>query len=422
MTRILSGHVLSLDFNQDLSCICLGTRSGIVLFNLEPFGRLPFTFPALAASSSLPTPPATGPHPTHPAHTLALTGSGAGSGLPIHLAQILFTTSILAYVPAHATPADPAGSPRRCTILNRHRPSRIADLLCPDTVLAIRLNRSRLVLALADRLLIHDLATLARLHTIHLTPPAEPPTPLSTTTPPADPRHALSQTFLAMTSFDEPPNTILAYPTCLQSAPSFGPSTDPSPTPSPSSSPAPTGMKDDPLNTYTAQVGPRRDIVLFDATTLRIRNTIQCAHRTDIAILALSADASLIASASFQGTVVRVWCTATSERRWQFRRGSTPQLIHSLAFDPLSRILALSSASNTIHLFRLQQAKGKQAAQSTTTTSSPPDSPSSVPDAELDVPDHLDSEGSSTSPLPPALQSGDAKPSTSSPSSDIKKR
>jgi autophagy-related protein 18 len=44
---------------------------------------------------------------------------------------------------------------------------------------------------------------------------------------------------------------------------------------------------------------------------------------------------------------------ATTEKMYQFRRGSLPANIHYLCFDEAARMLAVTSDTDTIHIFKL---------------------------------------------------------------------
>lgn len=90
-------------------------------------------------------------------------------------------------------------------------------------------------------------------------------------------------------------------------------------------------------------------VTVFDLAALAPRYTI-AAHTGPLAALAFSPDGQL-ATASSKGTIVRVW--RGSELRETFRRGSYQARIYCLAWDPTSSLLAVSSDSGTVHLFRL---------------------------------------------------------------------
>ncbi|AGO85892.1 WD40-repeat containing protein [Pandoravirus salinus] len=104
----------------------------------------------------------------------------------------------------------------------------------------------------------------------------------------------------------------------------------------------------DVIATLTTKVGH----VAIHYTDNRAPSTI-AAHEMPIARLALNADGSLLATTSEKGTVVRVWDTASGEKRVELRRGKDPALISTLSFSRDSRWLAVSSDRGTVHIFDL---------------------------------------------------------------------
>ena len=81
------------------------------------------------------------------------------------------------------------------------------------------------------------------------------------------------------------------------------------------------------------------------------------AHSHSIAAIAINPEGTLVATASEQGTVIKVFSIAELRLIFSFRRGTTTSLISSLAFRPDSKFLAVASASSaTVHVFRLLDA------------------------------------------------------------------
>ncbi|KAK4888620.1 autophagy protein [Elasticomyces elasticus] len=78
------------------------------------------------------------------------------------------------------------------------------------------------------------------------------------------------------------------------------------------------------------------------------------AHNTAIRSLALSADSTLLATASEQGTLIRVFRLSTLDQTAEFRRGSDHADIYSLAFSPGGRWLGATSDKGTLHIFDLR--------------------------------------------------------------------
>jgi WD repeat-containing protein 45 len=77
------------------------------------------------------------------------------------------------------------------------------------------------------------------------------------------------------------------------------------------------------------------------------------AHSTPLRALELSSDGRLLATASEQGTLVRVFSTSNCVRIAELRRGVDPAFIFSISISPSSSILAVTSDKSTLHVFDL---------------------------------------------------------------------
>lgn len=78
-------------------------------------------------------------------------------------------------------------------------------------------------------------------------------------------------------------------------------------------------------------------------------------HENPISYLTLNYSGEVGASASEQGTIIRVFDTMTLAVLHELRRGTNPATISSLAFSPNMRYLAACSNRPTIHVWDLQQ-------------------------------------------------------------------
>jgi autophagy-related protein 18 len=116
-------------------------------------------------------------------------------------------------------------------------------------------------------------------------------------------------------------------------------------------------------------------VLIFDTLNLSAVNVIQ-AHKTPIAALALNATGTVLATASDKGTVVRVFSVPDAKKLWQFRRGSSSAHIFSMNFNLTSTLLAVSSDTSTIHIYRLTG--GQKMNNGDDTNPSPPASASST--------------------------------------------
>jgi len=190
--------------------------------------------------------------------------------------------------------ASPASSPRKLKLWDSKRSLTICELDFGAAILRVRLNSKRIVVALARELHIFDLSTMKNLQTMELDEP--------------------SPGLCALSPDDS--SCILAVPTCKNGA---------------------------------------GEVVLYDALNLNALTIIQ-AHKTAVANLAFSQDGRMLATASKKGTVIRVF-SCTGERVCSFRRGAYQAEIHSLSFDKSGAHLAVSSATGTIHVFKLPEGK-----------------------------------------------------------------
>ncbi|KAK0467365.1 WD40 repeat-like protein [Desarmillaria tabescens] len=250
MTERTNSNMLFANFNQDFSCVSVGTRRGYSITNCEPFGRM----------------------------------MGARG-----IVEMLFCTSLIALVGA----ADqPHSSPRKLQIVNTKRQSMICELLFPSSILAVKLNRKTLVIVLETEIYIYDISNMRLLHVIETTANPEAICALS---PSAD-------------------SSYLAYPSPPQT-----------------------------------QSG---DVLLFSTRSLTVANVIQ-AHKSPISFLSINSTGTLLATASDKGTVIRVWSIPGAEKLYQFRRGTREARIYSINFNLVSSLLAVSSAHDTVHIFRL---------------------------------------------------------------------
>ncbi|KAG0374600.1 autophagy protein [Mortierella sp. AD032] len=126
------GDLLFINFNQDFSCISVGTKRGFNIYNCDPFGK------CFSKSDS-----------------------------SIGIVEMLFCTSLVAIVGAGD---QPASSPRRLQIINTKRQSTICELTFPTTILSVKLNRKRLIVVLEDQIYVYDISNMKLLHTIETSP------------------------------------------------------------------------------------------------------------------------------------------------------------------------------------------------------------------------------------------------------------
>jgi autophagy-related protein 18 len=94
------------------------------------------------------------------------------------------------------------------------------------------------------------------------------------------------------------------------------------------------------------------DVLLFDAIKLEAVNVVE-AHKSPLSAVALNSDGTLLATASDKGTIIRVFSVPNAQKLYQFRRGTYPARIYSMSFNLVSSLLCVSSATETVHIFRL---------------------------------------------------------------------
>ncbi|GAB1214529.1 autophagy protein [Aspergillus terreus] len=289
-------------FNQDYSYLAVATSKGFRIFTTDPFAK-----------------------------------SYETKEGNIAIIEMLFSTSLVALIL----------SPRRLQITNTKRQSTICELTFPTTVLAVKLNRKRLVIVLEDQIYLYDIQTMKLLYTIETSPN---PNAICALSPSSD-------------------NCYLAYPLPQKAPPSsFNPPSH-----------APPG---------STHVSPTTgEVLIFDALKLEAINVIE-AHRSPLACITLNSDGTLIATASDKGTIIRVFSVPDGHKLYQFRRGSIPSRIYSMSFNTTSTLLCVSSSTETIHLFKLSHqtssregspssalSRERAASQSSLGTSPDPDDP-----------------------------------------------
>ncbi|KAJ2835280.1 autophagy protein [Coemansia erecta] len=269
------GDLLFINFNQDFSCLSVGTKSGYKIYNCEPFGKC-----------------------------YARSEGGIG------IVEMLFCTSLVALV---GSGDQPTLSPRRLQIINTKRQSIICELTFPTSILAVKLNRRRLIAVLEEQIYVYDISNMKLLHTIE-TPPNQ-------------------SAICAMSPSSE--NCFIAYPTPASTSVASRPGAVP-------------------------EIPATTDVMVFDANACEAINIIQ-AHKSPVSCLAMNRDGTMLATASDKGTVIRVFSLPGAQKIAQFRRGAYPAKIHSLTFNATSTLLLVSSDTDTVHIFRVADGRNKRA-------------------------------------------------------------
>ena len=238
-------------------------------------------------------------------------------------------------------------------------------------MLAIRLNRKRLVVILEDQIYLYDISNMKLLHTIETSPNPNG----NVASIPGATRSLL--TLLAICALSpSSDDCYLAYPLPQKAPPaSFAPPSH-----------APPGA---------THISPTSgDVLLFDALKLEAINVVE-AHRSPLSCITLNNAGTILATASDKGTIIRVFSVPSAHKLYQFRRGSMPSRIYSMSFNTTSTLLCVSSATETVHIFKLGGPSQSQQRVQKGDLSSPPYlnnkardrsiSPSGASDSQLDL-------------------------------------
>lgn len=240
-------------FNQDSTSLALGTRTGYKLFSLTAVEKLDCI---------------------HESETP-----------DVFIVERLFSSSLVVVVSSAV--------PERMNIYHFKKGTEICNYSYPDNILAVKLNRQRLVVCLEESIYIHNIKDMKLLKTLLNTP--------------SNPSGLCALSISHSSSF-------LAYP-------------------------------------GSSSTG---EVVVYDTISLNSVAVIP-AHDSPLAALTFNASATRLASASERGTVIRVFSVPEGLRLFEFRRGMKRYVsISSLCFSPDGFYLVSSSNTETIHIFKLE--------------------------------------------------------------------
>uniref|UniRef100_A0A8D0A9U0 WD repeat domain, phosphoinositide interacting 1 n=1 Tax=Sander lucioperca TaxID=283035 RepID=A0A8D0A9U0_SANLU len=204
----------------------------------------------------------------------------------VYIVERLFSSSLVVVVSTTM--------PQRMNIYHFKKGTEICNYSYPNNILAVKLNRQRLVVCLEESIYIHNIKDMKLLKTL-LNTPSNP-------------------SGLCALSINHS-NSYLAYP-------------------------------------GSATIG---EIIVYDANNLNTVTMIP-AHDSPLAALTFNASATKLASASERGTVIRVFSIPEGLRLFEFRRGMKRYVnISSLSFSPDGQFLCASSNTETVHIFKLEQ-------------------------------------------------------------------
>ncbi|KAE8580011.1 hypothetical protein XENTR_v10024270 [Xenopus tropicalis] len=213
-------QLLFANFNQDNTSLAVGSKSGYKFFSLSSVDKLEQIYECNDTED-------------------------------VCIVERLFSSSLVAIVSLKA--------PRKLKVCHFKKGTEICNYSYSNTILAVKLNRQRLIVCLEESLYIHNIRDMKVLHTIRETPP--------------------NPSGLCALSINGE-NCYLAYP-------------------------------------GSASIG---EVQVFDTVNLRAANMIP-AHDSPLAALAFDASGTKLATASEKGTVIRVFSIPEGQKLFEFRRG-----------------------------------------------------------------------------------------------------
>lgn len=213
------------------------------------------------------------------------------------------------------------------------RHSTICELTFHGMVVAVKMNRKRLVVLLEEIVFMYDISNMKLLHQ-QLTP-------------------VNSSGICAVSPNSE--NNYLALPHHQKNPPH--PQAQPSHVPK-----------------SVAKETISGDVLLYDLNKMEEVTVIQ-AHQAPLSCVAINNDGTLMATSSEKGTVIRVFSIPDGKKLYQFRRGSMPARIYCMTFNATSTLLCVSSATETVHVFKLSPPNSGPPNGNGAHSVSPPSSP-----------------------------------------------
>ncbi|XP_026110989.1 WD repeat domain phosphoinositide-interacting protein 2-like [Carassius auratus] len=192
------------------------------------------------------------------------------------IVERLFSSSLVAIVSLKA--------PRKLKVCHFKKGTEICNYSYSNTILAVKLNRQRLIVCLEESLYIHNIRDMKVLHTIRETPPN--------------------------------PSGLCACQSVMTT-----------------------------VTWPIREVQQLERVQVFDTVNLRAANMIP-AHDSPLAALAFDASGTKLATASEKGTVIRVFSIPEGQKLFEFRRGSKEMCEHLFPAFSMEG-LYLSASSNT---------------------------------------------------------------------------
>lgn len=286
--------VTFVSFNQDNTCMSIGTQWGFMIYSLDPLSKIfeercsfiISKLEMLLSTSLMAIVPSGTAQP--PEYTSDISPSSPSSNSLNNSSPTTLVTQ--------------GGSCRQVIMWNLKDRCEIVRLNFPSPVTNIKIHPERAVVLTNSRVFIFDLQTMKAIHALDRTP-----------------HPSVDAALCALTVSPSLTSTAYLAIPCL--------------------SETKTGL-----------------IALIDVRTLEPKGAI-LAHNAPIAALAVCAKSdqsgteALLATASTKGTVVRLFACPSLSRVAVLRRGAWPSQILSLSFDMISNTLTALSNSGTAHVF-----------------------------------------------------------------------
>ncbi|XP_042003424.1 autophagy-related protein 18b-like [Salvia splendens] len=256
MANQSSAHpILCASFNQDNSYFAIGTKDGFKIFDCDT-GRL-------------------------------LYERAIGAFV---IVEMLYRTNLLAIVGAGE---QPSLSPRRLCLFNIVNGTSLRELNFLTSILAVRIDRKRLIVLFKEQAYIYDVNSLEKKQIIDTVPNVQ---------------------------------GLCAFSACV----------------------------DNPYLALPAST-TKGSLLVYNVVDLQSHCEID-AHRSPLIAMAFSSNGTYIATASEHGTIIRVHLISDATKSYSFRRGTYSSTIFSLSFGPsadLPDILLATSSSGSVHIFSL---------------------------------------------------------------------
>ncbi|KAJ2158788.1 Phosphatidylinositol 3,5-bisphosphate-binding protein [Coemansia sp. RSA 552] len=292
-------ELLYATFNQDYGCFAIGTQTGFRIFNSDPYKE-----------------------------KMRREFKDGGIGM----VAMLFRSNYLAFVGGGRNPRFP---PNKVMLWDDAGSKIVAELEFRSDVLGVQLQRERIVVVLRNKCIICSLEAKPR-H-LHAFETAD------------NDRGAMAISGASQSS-------ILAFPgrqkghiqiVDLHSCVGISAIQD-------SAAAASQRARSHSRGSISADSGPAPQAASSAPGVYPANINIIAAHATSISALAVSADGSMVASASEKGTLIRIFDAVNGRLLHELRRGVDRADIYSIAFSPDGTRLCVSSDKGTVHIFNLE--------------------------------------------------------------------